>query len=335
MAKVRWGVAGTGGIARRFAAAMQRVDGGSIVAVASRTREAAEEFAALAGATRTHVGYQSLAEDPDVDAVYVATPHSRHAADAILFLAAGKHVLCEKPMALDADQVVQMVDASRSSRVFLMEALWSRFLPAYVELRRILSEELIGEVRNVEASLGFVMPFDPTHRLFDRSMGGGALLDLGVYPLQLCSMVLGAPDRIAAGGALGSTGVDEHVAAVLHHEAGALGTVQAASRVNLRCDARIVGEFGVVELPMFMHCPDHLVLRTMDGVERIDAEWEGDGLRFQVEEVHRCLDDGRTESDLVPLEESIQLARTMDEIRAQIGVSYGDQRSMIETQEMS
>ena len=203
-----------------------------------------------------------------------------------------------------------------------MEAIWSRFLPAYRVLADLLAEGRIGEVRQVEASFGFALPVMPEHRLFDRALGGGATLDLGIYPLQLCSLLLGPPDNVEAVGHVGETLVDEQMAAVLHHPGGAIGVVQAAIRTNLRCDARIVGETGVIELPSFMHCPDHLTVSSPGGTERIDAGWDGEGLRFEVEEVHRCLAEGLTESPVVPLDESLQLATTMDEILGQVGVTH-------------
>ena len=319
---IRWGVAGTGGIAERFATAMTSVEGGSVVAVASRTRERAEAFGEPRGIARRHRSYEALAADPDVDAVYVATPHSRHESDTLLFLEAGKHVLCEKPLALNAAQVARMVATAQARNLFLMEAIWSRFLPAYVALADLLDAGRLGTIRQVEASFGFAMPMERSHRLYDPALGGGALLDLGMYPLQLCSWVLGPPDRIQAEGHVGETGVDEQVAAVLHHPGGAIGVVQAAIRCNLRCDARIVGDAGTVHLPAFMHCPEHLVVTTAQGQERIDAGWEGDGLRFQVDEVHRCLSTGAIESPGVPHEESLRLASAMDEIRRHLGVSY-------------
>jgi predicted dehydrogenase len=319
---IRWGVAGPGGIAQRFGEAMTMVEGGSIVAVASRTQAGADVFGDRFGVARRHVGNEALAADPEVDAVYVATPNHRHAADTLLFLEAGKHVLCEKPFALNAAQATAMAKAARAGGLFLMEAIWSRFLPAYRTLGSVLGEGTIGEVRFVEGSFGFAMPVDPSHRLFDPALGGGGLLDLGVYPLQLCSLVLGAPDRLVAEGHVGETGVDEQVVVVLHHPGGALGVVEAAVRTNLTNTARIVGERGWIELPAFMHCPDHLTVTTLGGEERIDAAWEGDGLRFQVDEVHRCLDAGLTESPVVPLDETIRLARTMDEVRNRLGVRF-------------
>jgi predicted dehydrogenase len=321
----RWGVAGPGSIAAQFAEDMARVGGGRITAVASRSPERASAFAGRFGIATCHTGYAALAADPHVDIVYVATPHARHEPDTLRFIEAGKHVLCEKPFALHAGQARRMVAAARARGVFLMEAMWSRFLPAYRTLAAVVRSGRIGEPLVVEADLGFRMPVLPDHRLFDRALGGGALLDVGVYPIQLCSLVLGAPDRVVADGVVGPTGVDEHVAAVMHHAGGGLGIVKAAIRVDLSCRARISGSEGWVDIPPLMHQPDRIIVGGHRGTERLDAPFDGVGLRFQVEEVHRCLEAGSTESEVMPLDESIRIAATMDAIRAQAGVIYADE----------
>jgi len=321
--RIRWGIAATGGIARAFAQGLALVDDAALVAVASRNEERAREFASEVGAARAHGSYAALAADTDVDVVYVASPHSRHHDDAVMFLDAGKHVLCEKPLALSAAQVREMAEAARRSGRFLMEALWSRFLPAYVELQRVLEEDAIGRPQLVEADFGFRVPdVDPTHRLFDLAQGGGALLDLGIYPLNLAFMVLGRPTGVRAFGTLGATGADEQTAAVLQHDNGALGVVKAAIRTNLTCTARITGTSGAVAIPAFMHCPQDFVVQTPAGEQRIEAPMEGNGLHHQVLEVHRCLGAGLTESPVMPLSESLALATAMDDIRAQIGLRY-------------
>jgi predicted dehydrogenase len=319
---IHWGVAATGGIAARFMEGMQLVDDGVVAAVGSRALERAVAFADRFGIPRRHGSLDELAADPEVDVVYVASPHSAHEADTVRFLEAGKHVLCEKPLALNAGQAQRMVDAARSHGVFLMEAIWSRFLPAYRRLGELLAAGRIGTPLVVEASFGFTMPVMPEHRLFDLALGGGSLLDLGIYPVQLCSLVFGTPDRVAAVGHLGATGVDERVAAVLHHEAGDLGVVQAAITAPLSCEARISGSDGWVRLPAFMHRPQQLVVGGPRGDEVVDAAFEGDGIRFQVHEVHRCLREGLGESPVVPLAETVAMARTLDEIRRQIGLRY-------------
>ena len=322
---MRWGVAGPGGIAVRFAEAMQLVEGSEIVAVASRSQERADAYGDRFGVPRRYADYGALASDDGVDAVYVATPHSRHEPDTLTYLRAGKHVLCEKPLALNADQVERMIAAAREQGVFLMEALWSRFLPAYRILADLLASGRIGQPLLVEADFGFRIPVAQDHRLFDPAQGGGALLDLGIYPLNLCQFVLGNPERITADAALGSTGVDEHVIAVLGYPDGAAAVAKAAVRMPMACTGRIAGTDGWIELPAFMHCPDHLTVNSGGSIERIEAAWEGDGLQFQVIDMQQRIEAGLTESPLMPLTDSLGLAKTMDAIRRQIGLVYPDE----------
>jgi predicted dehydrogenase len=297
-----------------------------LVAVASRDAARADGFAQEFGVRRAHGSYEALAVDGEVDIVYVASPHSRHCPDAVMFLDGGKHVLSEKPLALNASEVRTMSEAAARSGRFLMEALWSRFLPSYVELMRILDDGAIGEPRLVEADFGYAMPVDPTHRLFDLAQGGGALLDLGIYPLNLAFMVLGRPLEVRGVGQIGSTGVDEQTAAVLRHERGALSVVKAAIRTGFPCTARIAGTTGAVTLPAFMHCPVQLEVLTLTGQHAIDTPMEGTGLHHQVHEVHRCLRAGLVESPVMPISESLALATAMDQIREQIGLRYPGER---------
>lgn len=319
----RWGVAGPGIIARRFASGMRQIPDGEIVAVASRDRVRADVYADEVGAGRRYGAYVELAEDPDVDIVYVATTPANHAELTVLYLEHGKHVLCEKPFALNLRQVEQMANAAAANDRFLMEAMWSRFLPAYVKLRELLQQRVIGEPLLVEADFGFLLEYDPTHRLLDPGVGGGALLDLGVYPLQLAMMVLGPPDGIAAAAHLGESGVDEAVAAALHHPGGTLAVVKAAVNTPLACTARIAGAHGSIELPAFMHCPERLVVRTLPlEVAEHQCPIDGEGLHYQVLEVHRCLRAGLTQSPTMSLEDSRHLAGACDEIRRQIGLVY-------------
>jgi predicted dehydrogenase len=320
--RIRWGIAATGHIAGQFVTGLRQLDDADVVAVGSRSLERADDFADRHDIVNRHGSAEALGADPDVDVVYVASPHSQHEHDTLTYLNAGKAVLCEKPFALNRAQADRMVTAARERGLFLMEAMWARFLPAYATLRDLLADGTVGTPLVVEADFGFRRPFDPAHRLFDPALGGGALLDLGIYALQLASLVLGPPDRVAAQAHLGRTGVDEQVAAVLHHPAGGLAVVKAAVRVGLSCTARVSGSHGWVELPMFMHAPDHLVVGGSAGTERIDTAWDGEGLRFQAAEVHRCLRTGLTESPIMPLEETLSLAGTLDRVRAEIGLTY-------------
>src|SRR3984885_1976773 len=304
---IRWGVIGPGIIATGFAEAMEWAEGGTITAVASRSAERAEAFGDRFDIPTRYGDYDTLAADPDVDVVYVATPHARHEVDTIGLLRAGKHVLCEKPFALNAGQAARMAEEARSRGLFLMEAIWSRFLPAYRSL-----VDVIGAGRIGEADFGFRRPVDPAHRHFAPELGGGALLDLGIYPIQLCTLVLGPIERVVADGVVGETGVDEVVTALLHHPGNRLGVGKAALRVGMTCTARIAGTDGSIDLPAMMHCPNSLTVSSPAGVEHIDASYEGNGLRFEIDEGHRCLREGHTESTVVPLHESIALATTLD-----------------------
>ena len=319
---VRWGIAAPGRIAAQFAEGLALVDDAELVAVGSRAKERADEFGDRFGIPNRYGSYDELMEDPGVDVVYVATPHAQHEAVVLRAIEGGKHVLCEKPFALNATQATRMADAARARGVFAMEALWSRFLPSYRVLAELLGEERVGEPMVVEADFGFRVPLMPEHRLFDLAQGGGALLDLGIYPLQLCSMVLGTPDHVVAEGHVGETGADEQVAAVLHHAGGRLGVIKAATRVPLSNTARISGTDGWIELPAWMHRPTRVGVGSGNSVDWVEADYEGEGLRFQAIEVHRCLAAGERESPVAPLDETIEIAHTMDEIRAQIGVVY-------------
>ncbi len=327
---VGWGVAGTGAIAAGFATDLALLADARLVAIGSRSLDRARTFADAHGASNAHGSYEALAADPDVDVVYVATPPMRHERDVLLFLEAGKHVLCVKPCALNAGEAERLVAAARRRDRFLMEAMWSRFLPPYRKLVELIGDGTIGQPRLVEADFGFAAPADPGHRLYDRTLGGGGLLDLGVYPVQLASLILGRPDRVAAVGHIGPTGVDEHVAAVLGYPGGELAVVKAAIATNLSCTARISGTLGVVELPAMMHCPGQLTVTRIGERQEIATPWDGNGLHLEAAEVHRCLAAGELESAVMPLAETVSIMRDLDAIRAGIGLTYPDEHRSAE-----
>lgn len=318
----RWGIAGTGKIANGFVRDLVHVPAATVTAVGSRTFDRADVFGSDHAIPNRHATYAALAADPEVDVVYVATPHGRHLDDVLLFLEAGKHVLCEKPLALSAAQVDTIVAAAERSGRFVMEALWTRFLPSYAELIRRLDDGSVGEARMVEGDFGFVLPLDPAHRLFDPALGGGATLDLGIYPVHLAHLVLGAPVSVAAAGRLTSTGVDGAAAAVLTHEGGGLSVVKCAVDTALACTARVSGTLGAIDIPAMMHCPAELTVRSAGLVTKVQTPTLGIGLHYQVAEVHRCLDAGLTESPSWPLALSRSVLTTLDAIRAAVGVRY-------------
>jgi predicted dehydrogenase len=320
---IRWGIASTGGIAAAFTRGLARLPDAEVIAVASRTPEGADRFAFDHAIPHRHASYESMADDEDVDIVYIGTPHSRHCDDALLYLDAGKHVLCEKPFAINEEQATRMADAARENQRFSMEAIWSRFLPAYVQLREIVSSGRVGAIHMIEASFGFRASFDPAHRLFALELGGGALLDVGLYPVQLAHMLLGVPDDVTATAEIGETGVDEQIAVVMSYDDGPMAVAMAAIRANLPSTAHIGGREGNIVLPAMLHHPAYLEVHGARGaVERIDTPMEGNGLHYQAEEVHRCLRAGLLESSVMPLADSRAIARTMDRARADIGLRY-------------
>ncbi len=322
-APTRWGILGCGNIARKFAAGLAALEDAALVAVGSRSADKARAFAAEFGASRAHGTYEDLAADPQVDAVYVATPHPMHRDHAILCLEAGKAVLCEKPFTVNAAAARAVVQVARARGVFLMEAMWTRFLPVMVRVREWLAAGAIGEPRLVTADFGFRAGINPESRLFDPALAGGALLDVGVYPVSLACMVFGPhPDRVASLATLGETGVDEQTAVVLGFPGGQLAVATAAIRTNTPQEARILGTDGMILLEPAFWRGERALLRTRAGEERADLPLAGNGYNYEAAEVGRCLRAGLLESPTMPLDETIAILDVLDRIRAQWGLKY-------------
>jgi dihydrodiol dehydrogenase / D-xylose 1-dehydrogenase (NADP) len=323
MRKLRWGILGTGRIAGVFAEGLRSIDDAALMAVGSRTDAAAQAFGQRFGAARWHGSYAALANDPDVDVIYVATPHTLHKENTLLCLAAGKPVLCEKPFAINAGEAAEMIAAARERGLFLMEAMWTRFLPHIVRLRELLAAGTIGAVRMLKADFCFRTDFNPRSRLFDPALGGGGLLDVGIYPVSLASMILGAPDRIVSLADLGATGVDEQAALILGYPAGQLAVLTAATRTATPHEALICGTAGWVRLQHQWWAPSRMTLMLAGQPEQlIDSPAVGNGYNYEAIEVGRCLHAGQLESDVVPLDETLAIMRTLDEVRAQWGLRY-------------
>ncbi len=321
---VRWGIVGTGIIASVFADALSKTDGGTLTAVGSRTPEGAARFAQQWSVPHAHGSYEALVADPGVDAVYIATPHAQHLENTVLSLEAGKAVLCEKPMSLSVRQTTRMAEIARDKGLFLMEALLSRFLPAYQAIEQILRSGEIGDVLSVEGSFGYRTPVDPESRLFALELGGGALLDLGIYPVHLAHFVLGAPDRVHATAHIGETAVDEETVVTMGFPNDALAIAHVSLRTELAGTGRITGTEGAILIPAPMQCPLHLDVVSFPHRERRRVETpHGPTLfSFEIAEVHRCLAAGLTESPVLPLRDSIAMATTLDLAQAAIGLSY-------------
>lgn len=326
---VRWGVIGTGGIARSFVGDCAAA-GVEFVAVGSRTPDRAAAFAAEFGIPRSYGSYEELVADGDVDAVYIATPHSRHAEDALLAIDAGKHVLVEKAFTITADEARRVVDAARRADVAVMEAMWTRFLPQMSMVRELVAEGRIGRVRVVEATHHQALPTDPHHRLNDPALGGGAMLDLGVYPISFAVDVLGVPTSVVAAGTLSEQGVDTQMGLVLTHEGGTQSMIHFGLDLRSPNTASVIGEDGRIDLDATWYTPTTWRLRDRDGavVEEFDGREELTGYAHEVRAFESMVTSGNHEGGPMDPEETIAVMALMDEARRQVGVRYpADARS--------
>ncbi len=320
---VRWGILGPGVIAHKFAQGLLLLKDARLTAVASRSLERAEDFARKYEMEKAFGSYEELAACEDVDIVYVATPHPSHRETALLCLKAGKAVLCEKPFTVNASQLEDMILEARSSRVFLMEAMWTRFLPAMVQVREWLGKGLIGDVRMVKADFGFRSGWNPEERLLNPQLGGGALLDVGIYVVSLVSMILGpSPVKVESMAYIGKTGVDEQFSALLGYEEGKIANVSAAVRTNLPGEAWVIGTQGKIRIPAFW-CAKSASL-MVDGQEDVEftSDSEGAGYHYEAQEAMNCLREGKLESSVIPLDESLEIMKLLDTIRSQWGLKY-------------
>ena len=321
--KLRWGIIGTGGIAGRFATELHLAENAELVAVGSRRQETADKFADEHNIPHRYDSYEALAGDRDVDAVYISTPHPMHCQNSILCLGARKAVLCEKPFTVNAAQAEKVISVARKNGVFCMEAMWTRFIPLIVRLREMLAQGVIGEVRMVMADFGYRTEFNPASRLFAPELGGGGLLDVGVYPISLASMILGEATEIASLAQIGQTGVDEQAAMVLRYPGNRLAVIAAAVRTHIPHEATISGTNGYIRLHDGWSRGETMTL-TLNGQEPqlIEVPKNSHGFHFQMNEVSRCIAAGKLESEIMSLDESLSIMKTMDTIRAQWGLKY-------------
>lgn len=321
MTAVRWGIIGPGRIAARLARDFPHVPGAELVAVASRSPERAAAFAAEHAIPTAHTGYPDILADDDVDVLYIATPHPQHRAIALAALAAGKAVLVEKSFTVTPAATAEIITAARKAGVFAMEAMWTRFLPAIVRLRELIADGAIGTVAAVQADLGVQPAADPSDRFFNAAIGGGALFDVGVYPISFAQMVLGVPDAVRAHGALGPTGVDIEEAVLLGFGDGRSATLLASLRCATPGQARVFGTGGWIEVPPRFHHPDRIVLhRAGRDPEELVLPAVGGGFTHELVEVTECVAAGRTESTVMPLDDTMAVQEIMAAVAADIGL---------------
>lgn len=323
MKDYKWGIIGPGKIANKFAVALNLAGNASLEAVASRDASRARDFAEKFGAARYYDSYEQLADDPAIDAIYIATPHGYHAQQALLCLQKGKAVLCEKPMALSARQVQMMIKASVDNQAFLMEAMWTRFLPVMEKTLELIRIGRLGKLKYIRGDFGFSGPYHPDNRMYSMELGGGSLLDIGVYPLFLVLQLMGEPDIIKAAARLAPTGADEDCHAILQYRDGRSAVITSSFTCQTSITAEIAGEEGMILLPSpWYKCDSLTLLRPNEEAQAIAVEPMINGFEYQIREVHQCLEKGLLESPSMSHTFSLTLARVMDAIRKQIGVKY-------------
>jgi predicted dehydrogenase len=329
-AEIRWGIVGPGRIAESLVGDFAVADGARCVAVASRSQARADDFARRHGIERAHGSYRAILDDPDVDVLYVATPHPQHHAVALGALAAGKALLVEKAFTATLEGAREVADRARRTGTFAMEAMWTRFQPAVVRLRELIADGAIGEVRVVQADLGVQRAYDPADRLFALELGGGAMLDLGVYVVSFAQMLLGAPDSVTAVGSRFDSGVDAEAGLLLGWADGRHASLSISLRHALPGQARVFGTAGWIDvLPRFHH-PDTIVLhRAGAEPETITRPHRGGGYVHELDEVNACLRAGATESAVMPLADTLAVQEVLERAARQLGVTHREDPAVL------
>lgn len=330
---LRWGIVATGRIAARVAEDIARLEDAVLQAVSSRCQDNSVDFAERFGFASHYYddggtkAFQQLFEDPRVDIVYIATPHGQHYEIAKAALLAGKHVLCEKALTINAAEAADLIETARQRKLFLMEALWTRFLPCINRAWDIIASGELGEIQWIQADIGFPAPYDPASRLWNPAAGGGALLDMTVYPLTWALGALGFPQSVTAVGTLNDDGVDTQNALTLSYTHGAQAQLTSSLLASSPRTATVCGSEGWLRSGSPLHNPSELFIQEHMGESRVERfEQVGNGFTYELREVTRCIQEGLLESPTMPLADSLDTMRLFDGVRAQIGVRYDADR---------
>lgn len=319
---LRWGVLGPGWIADSFVAALKAETTQQVVAVGSRDVARAQTFADKWGIAAAHGSYEELLARDDVDVIYVATPHSHHREHALQAIAAGKHVLVEKSFTRNATEAREVVNAARQRGVFCMEAMWTRFLPHMVSVRKLIADGAVGDIVQLRADHGQFFPFNAEHRLYNPQLAGGALLDLGIYPVSFAHNILGTPTGITAVGAKTQTGVDGQISMIFNYDGPAQADLSTTLWSRTETSASIAGTEGRIDIAGMFYAPTSFTLTRLDGTVLTFDKPQAHGLHFQAVEVARRIGAGELESPLMPLDETVAIMGVLDEIRGHVGVEY-------------
>ncbi len=323
MKKYNWGIIGTGKIARKFTHGLKQLRNANLYSVISRSSEEAETFASEHGYKKTFDDYSDFASDPDLDIVYVATPHSHHHEHSILCLNNGKAVLCEKAFAFNSIQVEEIIDAAKRNNVFLMEALWPPFQPSYRKAAELIAEAATGSVRYIISKFAFKAPYDPEARTFNPDLAGGSLLDIGIYPVMDVLRFMGKPDTIETNTVFAPTGVDESISVLFGYKDGRGASLYSSFMTDGGIGTELICENANIRISRGRDTVQHLNIEYLNGV-RDEYSYKPDalGFHFEAAEVMRCLDNNLKESPVVPLSFSLELMETLDRIRKQAGIIY-------------
>ena len=323
--KIRWGILGTGRIARAFADGLKNTSNGYLNAVGSRRQDSAQSFAEEWNVPHFFDSYSLLAESSTIDAVYIATPHTEHTKNALICMENGKAVLCEKPFAVNADQVTKMIQTAREQNILLMEGMWSRFPPLMEKVRNLIADDEIGEIRTIHADFGFRPEQKNLEgRLFNPNLAGGSLLDVGIYPVSLSFMLNGKPDSFKSDWTMGETGVDEQASIIFKYSNGSMAVLHSSIQSETSQEAFISGTEGTIRIHKQCWKPQSLTLskRSTGKTKKIESPFIGNGFNYEAEHFGELLITGKKESPIMPLEESLEIIKTLDEIRMKWGLSY-------------
>lgn len=320
--KIRWGIIGPGKIAHKFAADLVISNDSVLYGVASRDLDKAKAFGEKYGATTYYSSYEQLAEDPEIDVIYIATPHVFHYQNTMMCLKKGKAVLCEKPMGINSDQVEEMLQEAAEQQVFLMEAIWTRFIPATEKVLALLEQNAIGDVLFVHADFGFKGDGNLESRIYNKKLGGGSLLDIGIYPIYLSLLILGIPTDIKAMARMTATEVDSYCSMLFNYSNNSKAILESTIEANTPTEACIYGSEGTIKLHGRFHHANKITL-TKNGVEEVfDIGYEGNGYFYEIEEVNNCLRQGLTQSSKLPFKLSLDLIKLIDRVKNEIGLKY-------------
>jgi predicted dehydrogenase len=324
---INWGIIGIGRIAEKFASDLATLENTTLLAVASTSLERASEFARVHQVPNAFGSYEEIFSVPDLDVVYIATPHTLHAYCTKLCLEKKVAVLCEKPFAMNESEVREMIDLAKANDTFLMEAMWTRFLPGTLKVLELIQSGAIGDVKTIHADFGFIAPFNPQDRLLNRDFGGGAFLDIGIYPAFLSLLILGYPSGILASGVTGSTGVDETTSFIYTYDDQSTAVLNCTLTAETRTEAFIYGTLGHIHIKPKFHENKFIELVLNDEtVQAFDFPRETLGFNYEAAEVNKCLTEGKKESELWPLSQSLKLVHLLDKTREKAGIKYPSDR---------